>query len=51
MPDRIRYKNQSSMNELINKFDKAEERISELEVSVEDITQNESQKDKGMENG
>ena len=31
------------MNELINKFDKAEERISELEVSVEDITQNESQ--------
>ena len=37
------------MNELINKFDNAEERISELEVNVEEITQNESQKDKGME--
>ena len=37
------------MNELINKFDKAEERISELEVNVEEITQNEPQKDKGME--
>lgn len=37
------------MNELINKFDKAEERISELEVIVEEITQNEPQKDKRIE--
>ena len=37
------------MNELINKFDKAEERISELEVNVEEITQNEPHKDKCIE--
>lgn len=38
------------MNGLINKLDKVEERINELKVNVEEIIQNESQKDKDMEN-
>ena len=38
------------MNGLINKLDKAEERTNELKVNVEEIIQNESQKDKDMEN-
>lgn len=38
------------MNGLINKLDKAEERINALKVNVEEIIQNESQKDKDMEN-
>lgn len=39
------------MDGLINKLDKAEERISELKVNAGEFIQNESQRDKEMDNG
>lgn len=38
------------MDGLINELDKAEKRISELEVNAEEMIQHESQIDKGIEN-
>lgn len=39
------------MEGLINKLDKAEERISEMNIKAEEIIQHESQRDKAIENG
>lgn len=39
------------MDELINKLDEAEERISKLKVNAKEIIQHESLRDKGIENG